>query len=1675
MKDWRTYDPKKVESDKELIFDHSIIHSWWNNPKLRPKGITEEDLKRLHDEIVQEMKRRGIEHHTPLELEKPYAVVHSFREQSLGEEIELSDVLKWYEKPIVLAKDFVCLVGGLSERGKTDGDIDLLIRWPENVPDEVVHPVRFRLGRALPKELAERVQFLLDKYHGPFTSYVPLYDLVLVPKEHQIVHMEEDLNKPLAVFKKKRMFGGQWIDSIGIVLKGRGCGWGQCKFCWYGRIKYEGVTDENIYRQFEYALQEYPGIEAVFVFTNGAFNDDAEIPRDLRMKIFKLLQEYGVRYVCLEGRANLPMAPFVELKKNYEDIQLQVALGVEVRDEKLRMETLNKPVKDETIEQAIKELKDNGIEVRAYVLLKPPFVDESRAVEEIKQAIDWLSDLNVDIVDICCAKPDKRAPEFWKEFTSGKWDYPQVTSLAECVRYGLEKGVAMDVYDYSKMARTEEDKKLRQKIKDAIKTQNAKLLSFESSAEQQAEKSKKEDRIEPLRFFYPLKATKGYHEGEVYNLEQILAWFKHPEDYPLVLQKKYDGLRIIWSKKGDTVYAWTDDGTRCEDRFPTMVKMLKELPVEELVLDSETEGWSGKEHWGREITAGYARAHDQPADDANFVVNVFDVLYVDGLPKHHELDVHGDLHEEPYEVRLRVLDYIGALGGWQSTDEVPKTPGFNVVKSYWLEKPDVKELEKLLEHIKNLPGSEGVMIKSAKSDYPLTGHTNLWLKYKKSADVHAVVIERLPTKTEGVYRYRVGLLLPAGWEAPEDEVVEIMLKNGKKVKVLDVGKTFNTDKELEQGDIVTVMFHTLFVYDDGRVKLYEPKLYEVRPDQVIPDTVTDAIKIAEQANLVQRKFAFPVLLVTYCAGRKDTIEGTPSELWKSNSRIQKVLQSGLPVGILHSPEKGIILPHEKIRAGDARTTNWYDGWVYRKRAKELGLRGLIIYYEHHPVMFGALRNMPIPIVYVNDLRIAERLIRDSAWWGSDNWVLIYEGEWKDAPKDYAPGILVAWGKLDNSRPEVFTQSPAIAVWSSQEMPGLAKWIYERIDNMPWHSRPYNELAKALIPSYIANRMGFKKLHIIGTTWWGPALVDKNLEVVAFSDDVITRKLYEYFTEGKSVEVHYLIAQLIGAEYNPEHEMIILMERLPERLDNIHLNSLELIDIDEDGLVLIDFAGVSNQDVDCKALIEKMISCKPRVIIHSFDTGPQGKIGVTIEEIEPMYQRYGYKLVNQILTSGNGLLRVYEKASVQQAELMSKLRYGMQFHFRGGSVHADLRIEKPDESALQGWTLAIQEEDLFEKEVMKHWKVEKDGQLRKVYWDGELYYVYDMKKDEVLEWNSKLDDKILKWHKDAVWKHPDWWKIDLKTGKPKERQPGEGVDSKRPVVEKIWATKKQDEPLEWLDVEGVYPPREIEPVPGGTRFWPGVFVRVDSGTVEYGAQKSYFKEYFFDGKVLKGRYVLRLVNRNGELIWLFWKTDDETPYVISKRAVETGWIPPLGESALPEEWEKKVPKVLRWWEAKDVKEARRRRDEFVKQLKLESDRFLLQYQWWKGPVVIRRGPSEDRYYLRVIRGDGVLEIEMDGDPRKEHVPGVVRKVEYDEFWDVGQGTVIDVPPGTKYNDTKATPSWLMTLDSGKAKVLEEDPLVLKIDLGENRTFIAVRSSPDEDVWECWIDYASPEVK
>jgi len=549
IKDLRNYDPRK-SSDRELVFDNALIHKFYNDAREGKSKWPIQLIVKKAIEIAEEMRKRGMRRHVSMKkygreldllvsavIGEDYTEVNSFREESeKRKRIKLSEVMEHFKKPIMLSDNFISLVGGLAVHEETQGDIDILVKWPPNTPSNILKPVEFRLGRALPKELSSRLSIMLDMYHGPFTSFIPLYDLVLIPK------------KP----------------------------------------------------------------------------------------VYKIMMEGKVR---------------------------------------------------------------------------------------------------------------------------------------------------------------------------------------------------------PGVFITPLKGVKGYHTNEEYSIKNVEEFFDE-EDYPLVVEKKYDGGRLQIHKDGSKIWVFTDGGKEVSRHFPSLKEKLKGFP-EKIILDTETEGWIGKKHLGREEVNGHIN-QEENFDDSMFVFNVFDILYFyDEKWSKHDINPRvGDLTGEPLEIRQKYLD---VLPFEQSTYEIPK-PGLNRVVSVKVDSPE--ELRKAIKRMASAPASEGAMIKSLKSTYPLTGLTKYWVKFKNMADIHAVIVGRKETKTKGVWNYFIGLM-PGSH--PEWANIEL---NGK--KYVFAGKTFSTNRDIPKGTIVTVNFHTLFRYDNG-VRVYEPRIYEIRPDQKIPDTVDDALEIADEANLLAVK------------------------------------------------------------------------------------------------------------------------------------------------------------------------------------------------------------------------------------------------------------------------------------------------------------------------------------------------------------------------------------------------------------------------------------------------------------------------------------------------------------------------------------------------------------------------------------------------------------------------------------------------------------------------------------------------------------------------------------------------------------------------------------------------------------------------------------------------------
>ncbi len=384
------------------------------------------------------------------------------------------------------------------------------------------------------------------------------------------------------------------------------------------------------------------------------------------------------------------------------------------------------------------------------------------------------------------------------------------------------------------------------------------------------------------------------------------------------------------------------------------------------------------------------------------------------------------------------------------------------------------------------------------------------------------------------------------------------------------------------------------------------------------------------------------------------------------------------------------------------------------------------------------------------------------------------------------------------------------------------------------------------------------------------------------------------------------------------------------------------------------------------------------------------------------------------------------------------RYVIQTHFRGKTAHLDFRLEINKE--LIGWTLLPQIEGEIKEPVLTL------EQARKV-----------MKEAD--------------------------WKIDFETGKFKKREIKSGIVR----TANIRAVKKAKEPADWISVEGVAPIG----TPGSTAEYPGVFLIVDKGVVEYGTNKPFFHEYFLSGGKLKGRILLRaLTQEAGEysdilergklpeeheiresFYWVAIQPLDQTPYCLSKDAVLKNWLPPSGISALPKYIRKKIPPELRYWETTDRKKALAMRKEIVERKlldfeKMKEERFGLYrvtFKRTKGDekipvIVIRFGPSTEFYVLSFAGNNWACEY----NPIDTETLIMKRKLSYN-FEDVHSKTL--VPNGTDLNPTLDTTCYVEPVDTGEINVLEDKPEFIKADFSGNKMkglYIIVKEE-NSDIW------------
>jgi radical SAM enzyme (TIGR01210 family) len=241
-----------------------------------------------------------------------------------------------------------------------------------------------------------------------------------------------DPARPYAfLVEPERTREGTIEDTAVVFLTNRECPF-QCLMCdlWKNTTD-ERVPDGSITAQVEYALAQLPSARHIKLYNAGNFFDAQSIPVADWPCIASLVSPF--RTVILENHPRLVGVRCLQFRDLLRPA-LQIAMGLEtVHPETLRR--LNKGMTLADFERAANFLAKNDIAVRAFILLRPPFLSEHEGIFWAKESIRFAFDVGVE----CCVVIPTRAGNGAMEELQRQGDFtpPRLESLEEALDYGI--------------------------------------------------------------------------------------------------------------------------------------------------------------------------------------------------------------------------------------------------------------------------------------------------------------------------------------------------------------------------------------------------------------------------------------------------------------------------------------------------------------------------------------------------------------------------------------------------------------------------------------------------------------------------------------------------------------------------------------------------------------------------------------------------------------------------------------------------------------------------------------------------------------------------------------------------------------------------------------------------------------------------------------------------------------------------------------------------------------------------------------------------------------------------------------------------------------------------------------------------------------------------------------
>ncbi|WP_393970814.1 archaeosine biosynthesis radical SAM protein RaSEA [Oxyplasma meridianum] len=254
-----------------------------------------------------------------------------------------------------------------------------------------------------------------------------------------------DPNSPVSMWKEMDRLRGYPEPTSVVIFRTKGCSWynfSSCSMCGYFNDVSSSIKEEDLYKQVDYAFRSLGETRILKVFTSGSFLDPLEVPIGVR-DYFMEKAEANLDKLLVESRTEYINARNLSGIKNY-GVDIRIAIGLESSNDTIVRESINKGSTFAKFVESARVLKDLGLELRTYLLLKPPFVSEKASVEDMIRSIKDVSNLTDDVsINPMNIQKNTMVEKLWKK---GLYRPPRLWSIARILLESRNMGTQVISY-----------------------------------------------------------------------------------------------------------------------------------------------------------------------------------------------------------------------------------------------------------------------------------------------------------------------------------------------------------------------------------------------------------------------------------------------------------------------------------------------------------------------------------------------------------------------------------------------------------------------------------------------------------------------------------------------------------------------------------------------------------------------------------------------------------------------------------------------------------------------------------------------------------------------------------------------------------------------------------------------------------------------------------------------------------------------------------------------------------------------------------------------------------------------------------------------------------------------------------------------------------------------------